>query len=364
MLKQSLQQKLDKLTERRDEIHALLSDADVIRNQNQFRNLSKEVAEINPVVDCYGDYLQHIESIHETNGMLNDDDEDIRQIAHEEIQLKESRISELEEVLQKLLLPTDPADNSNIFLEIRAGTGGEEAALFSADLMRMYSRYAENQRWKIEIISTALSDLEGYKEIILRIIGTGAYSRLKFESGAHRVQRVPETESQGRIHTSACTVAVLPETEEIEDIDISADEIKVDTFRASGAGGQHVNKTDSAIRLTHIRSGIVVECQDERSQHKNRARAMSLLKAKLLNDERSKQEAEIAENRRNLVGSGDRSERIRTYNFPQGRVTDHRINLTLYKLDEFLQGDMDMVIDPLINEYQADLLAALGDDDK
>ena len=228
----------------------------------------------------------------------------------------------------------------------------------------MYSRYAENQRWKIEIISTALSDLEGYKEIILRIIGTGAYSRLKFESGAHRVQRVPETESQGRIHTSACTVAVLPETEEIEEIDISTDEIKVDTFRASGAGGQHVNKTDSAIRLTHIPSGIVVECQDERSQHKNRARAMSLLKAKLLNNERSKQEAEIAENRRNLVGSGDRSERIRTYNFPQGRVTDHRINLTLYKLDEFLQGDMDMVIDPLINEYQADLLAALGDDDK
>ncbi len=360
MLKPSLQQKLEKLTERRDEIHALLSDPAVIRDQNQFRNLSKEVAEVNPVVDCYRDYLRHIESIQETNEMLEDSDEDIRQIAREEIQQSEAKVSELEDELQRLLLPKDPADNSNIFLEIRAGTGGEEAALFAADLMRMYSRYAENRDWKIEIISTALSDLEGYREIIMRVIGTGAYSRLKFESGAHRVQRVPETESQGRIHTSACTVAILPEAEEVEEIEVASDDIKVDTFRASGAGGQHVNKTDSAIRLTHLPTGIVVECQDERSQHKNRARAMSLLKAKLLNEERTRQAAEIAENRRNLVGSGDRSERIRTYNFPQGRVTDHRINLTLYKLDEFMEGDMDMVIDPLINEYQADQLAALA----
>ena len=364
MLKPSLQQKLEKLTERRDEIHALLSDPHVIRDQGQFRNLSKEVAEVNPVVNCYREYLKHMDSIRETNEMLDDDDAGIRQIAQEEIEQKESKVSELEEELQKLLLPRDPADNSNIFLEIRAGTGGEEAALFAADLMRMYSRYAEERGWKIEIISTALSDLEGYKEIIMRLIGTGAYSRLKFESGAHRVQRVPETESQGRIHTSACTVAVLPEAEEIEEIEVSTDEIKVDTFRASGAGGQHVNKTDSAIRITHLPTGIVVECQDERSQHKNRARAMSLLKAKLLNEERSRQETEIAENRRNLVGSGDRSERIRTYNYPQGRVTDHRINLTLYKLDEFLEGDMDMVIDPLISEYQADQLAALADEDR
>ncbi|NNE36882.1 MAG: peptide chain release factor 1 [Gammaproteobacteria bacterium] len=360
MLKPSLQQKLEKLTERRDEIHAMLSDPDVIRDQDQFRNLSKEVAEVNPVVDCYRDYLLQMDSIKETNEMLQDSDEDIRQIAREEIQQGETKISELEDDLQRLLLPRDPADNSNIFLEIRAGTGGEEAALFAADLMRMYSRYAENRGWKIEIISTALSDLEGYREIIMRVIGTGAYSRLKFESGAHRVQRVPETESQGRIHTSACTVAILPEAEEIEEIEVASDDIKVDTFRASGAGGQHVNKTDSAIRLTHLPTGIVVECQDERSQHKNRARAMSLLKARLLNEERSRQAAEIAENRRNLVGSGDRSERIRTYNFPQGRVTDHRINLTLYKLDEFMEGNMDMIIDPLINEYQADLLAALA----
>ncbi len=362
MLKPSLQQKLEKLTERRDEIHALLSDPDVIRDQGQFRTLSKEVAEVNPVVDCYRDYLQQMASIDETNEMLEDSDEEIRQIAREEIQQSEVKITELEDELQRLLLPKDPADNRNIFLEIRAGTGGEEAALFAADLMRMYSRYAENRGWKIEIISTALSDLEGYREIIMRVIGTGAYSRLKFESGAHRVQRVPETESQGRIHTSACTVAILPEAEEVEEIEVASDDIKVDTYRASGAGGQHVNKTDSAIRLTHLPTGIVVECQDERSQHKNRARAMSLLKAKLLNQERTKQAEDIAENRRSLVGSGDRSERIRTYNFPQGRVTDHRINLTLYKLDEFLEGDMDMIIESLINEYQADQLAALAEE--
>ena len=361
MLTQRLTNKLLKLLERREEIHALLSDPVVINDQNNFRELSKEVSEISPVVEIYERYRNVQNALQDINEMLNDDDEQIRQIAGEELQQKQSETEQLETELQKLLLPRDPADNSNIFLEIRAGTGGEEAALFAADLMRMYSRYAEFRGWKMEVLSSAPSDLAGYREIILRIIGTGAYSRLKFESGAHRVQRVPETESQGRIHTSACTVAVMPEAEEIAEIDVNPDDLKIDTFRASGAGGQHVNKTDSAIRMTHLPTGIVVECQDERSQHKNRARALSLLKARLLNSEREKQEQEIAENRRNLVGSGDRSERIRTYNFPQGRVTDHRINLTLYKLDEFLEGNMDMIIDELINEHHADQLAALSE---
>jgi peptide chain release factor 1 len=362
MLNISLQQKLEKLTERREEIHALMSDSTVIQNQNYFRELSKEAAEVSPIVDCFHKYQDQINRMQEVREMLDDADKEIRDIAEEELRQNESEVHERELEIQRLLLPKDPADSSNTFLEIRAGTGGEEAALFAADLMRMYSRYSESKKWKIEIISTAFSDLEGYKEVIIRIIGAGAYSRLKFESGAHRVQRVPETESQGRIHTSACTVAVMPEADEISDIEIKNDDLKIDTFRASGAGGQHVNKTDSAIRLTHIPTGVVVECQDERSQHKNRARAMSLLKARLLKAERDRQETEIAENRRNLVGSGDRSERIRTYNYPQGRVTDHRINLTLYKLDEFLSGDMDMIIDVLINEYQADQLAALANE--
>jgi peptide chain release factor 1 len=361
MLTQRLTNKLLKLQERREEIHALLSDPGVIKDQNYFRELSMEVSEISPVVEVYERYQKNQQSLNDINEMLKDDDEQIRLIAEEELQQKQSETDQLEIELQRLLLPKDPADNSNIFLEIRAGTGGEEAALFAADLMRMYSRYAETRGWKMEVISSAPSDLAGFREIILRIIGNGAYSRLKFESGAHRVQRVPETESQGRIHTSACTVAVMPEAEEISEIDINNDDLKIDTFRASGAGGQHVNKTDSAIRMTHLPSGIVVECQDERSQHKNRAKALSLLKARLLNAEREKQEQEIAENRRNLVGSGDRSERIRTYNFPQGRVTDHRINLTLYKLGEFLEGDMDMIIDELINEHHADQLAALSE---
>jgi peptide chain release factor 1 len=362
MLKDSLQHKLEKLAERREEIHALLSDPAIIRDQNYFRDLSKEAAEVGPIVDCFHKYLHELKSVQDAKEMMHDEDQEIRGIAEEELAQKESEIRDLELEIQGLLLPKDPADSSNTFLEIRAGTGGEEAALFAADLMRMYSRYAETKAWKIEILSTAWSDLEGYKEIILRIIGPGAYSRLQFESGAHRVQRVPATESQGRIHTSACTVAVMPEADEISEIEVNQDDLKIDTYRASGAGGQHVNKTDSAVRITHLPSGIVVECQDERSQHKNRARAMSLLKARLLNAERDRQDAEIAENRRNLVGSGDRSERIRTYNFPQGRVTDHRINLTLYKLDEFLEGNMDMIIDVLINEYQADQLAALADE--
>ena len=347
--------------ERQEELDGLLSDPEIINNQNRFRELSQEYAELRPIVSCFNDYTSTAADIENAKEMLKDSDADIQAMAAEELEQAEAEYQRLDAELQILLLPKDPADNSNIFLEIRAGTGGEEAALFAGDLLKMYSRYAEQRGWKTETISAAESDLEGYKEVILRIIGEGAYSRLKFESGAHRVQRVPATESQGRIHTSACTVAVLPEADEISEIQINPADLRIDTFRASGAGGQHVNKTDSAIRITHIPTNTVVECQDERSQHKNKARAMSLLQAKLLSSEKDKQQTEQAENRRNLVGSGDRSERIRTYNFPQGRVTDHRINLTLYSLDEFLTGNLDMVIDPLISEYQADPLSSLGD---
>ncbi len=360
-MKESLHLKLEKLLERQEELDGLLSDPENINNQNKFRELSKEYAEVRPIVSCFNEYRQTVEDIKNAKEMLKDSDKEIHELAAEELKQAGENNERLDSELQVLLLPKDPADNSNIFLEIRAGTGGEEAALFAGDLMRMYTRYAENRGWKIEHISAAESDLEGYKEVIMRIIGEGAYSRLKFESGAHRVQRVPETESQGRIHTSACTVAILPEADEIDEITINPADLRIDTFRASGAGGQHVNKTDSAIRITHIPTNTVVECQDERSQHKNKARAMSVLQAKLLDNERDKQQSEQDESRRNLVGSGDRSERIRTYNFPQGRVTDHRINLTLYRLDEFLQGNINMVIEPLISEYQADQLAALSE---
>ena len=360
-MKDSLRQKLEKLSERQEEIHALLAVPEVARDLNRLRDLNKEVAEIGPAVRCYNDYRTNQLALDNARAMLKDSDQDIRTLAAEEVEIARERIEALEQELQKLLLPRDPADNNNIFLEIRAGTGGEEAALFAADLMRMYSRYAESSNWRIELLNMTESELDGYKGIVMRVLGNGAYSRLKFESGAHRVQRVPETESQGRIHTSACTVAVLPETDAIDEVEINPGDLRTDTFRASGAGGQHVNKTDSAIRITHLPSGIVVECQDERSQHKNRARAMSLLQAKLLAAEKAKQASEIAENRRNLIGSGDRSERIRTYNFPQGRVTDHRIGLTLYRLEEIMQGALDMIIDPLINEHQADQLAALGE---
>jgi len=360
-MKESLLNKLDNLSERLQELEALLSDADVINNQNKFREYAKEHADIKPVVASFENYTNTLENIASAKEMMNDSDKEIRELAHEELKLAEEEKESLKNELQILLLPKDPADDNNIFLEIRAGTGGEEAALFSAILMKMYTRYAELRGWQIEIMSQSLSDLSGYREVIMRIIGEGAYSRLKFESGAHRVQRVPETESQGRIHTSACTVAVMPEIADVGETEINTADLRIDTFRASGAGGQHVNKTDSAIRITHIPTGVVVECQDERSQHKNKARALSLLQARLTEAAREKQTSEQAENRRNLVGSGDRSERIRTYNFPQGRVTDHRINLTLYKLDEFIEGDIDMVIDPLINEYQADQLAALAE---
>ncbi len=360
-MKNSLLHKLDNLYERMQELEALLSEPDVINNQNKFREYAKEHADIKPVVASFVNYTNNQKTIASAKEMMKDGDKEIRELAREELKTAEDESESLETELQILLLPNDPADDSNIFLEIRAGTGGEEAALFSATLLKMYTRYAELRGWQIEIMSQTLSDLSGYREVIMRIIGEGAYSRLKFESGAHRVQRVPETESQGRIHTSACTVAVMPELAEVGETEINTADLRIDTFRASGAGGQHVNKTDSAIRITHIPTGVVVECQDERSQHKNKARALSLLQAKLTDAAREKQTSEQAENRRNLIGSGDRSERIRTYNFPQGRITDHRINLTLYKLDEFIEGDIDMVIDPLISEYQADQLAALAE---
>ena len=353
--------KLEGLSERLQEVDALLGTASIIANQDRFRTLSKERAELEPVVSCYSAYQSVIESIESARDMLSDGDPEMRALAEEEIQENQAELEALEPRLQRLLLPTDPADNSNIFLEIRAGTGGEEAALFAGDLFRMYLRYAEKRRWATEVLNESLSEQGGYKEIIIRLAGRGAYSRLKFESGGHRVQRVPETESQGRIHTSACTVAVMPEADEVSDVEINSTDLRVDTFRASGAGGQHVNKTDSAIRITHLPSNTVVECQDQRSQHKNRARAMSLLKAKLLAAEQEKQTAERAETRRVLVGSGDRSQRIRTYNFPQGRVTDHRIKLTLYKLDEIIMGDLDPFIEPLINDHQAKQLAALAE---
>ena len=361
-MKDSINNKLENLTERLEEINHLLSSPDVIGDQNKFRALSQEHAQLTPVVNCFSDYKTTIADVTEAKRMLNDDDKDMREMAKEELKEANEQLEKLEGELQILMLPTDPNDNKNIFLEIRAGTGGDEAAIFAGDLYKMYTRYAESKRWTVELINESLGDHGGYKEVVVRIVGQGAYSRLKFESGGHRVQRVPETESQGRVHTSACTVAVMAEADEIDTIEINTGDLKVDTFRASGAGGQHVNKTDSAIRLTHIPSGIVVECQDQRSQHKNRAQAMKVLQAKLQQVEEDKAHSEESATRKSLVGSGDRSERIRTYNYPQGRLSEHRINLTLYKLDEVMQGKLDDVIDPLINEHQADLLAAMGEE--
>lgn len=359
-MKTSILQKLEALQERYAEVGALLSDAGVISNQNQFRELSREYAELEPVVQCFSRYQKLMASIEEARALLSENDADMRAMAQEELESGQLQVEPLELELQTLLLPRDERDDRNVFLEVRAGTGGDEAAIFAGDLFRMYCRYAETHKWKVEIVSESLGEHGGFKEVISRIIGRNVYSLLKFESGAHRVQRVPVTESQGRIHTSACTVAVLAEADEAEEININKADLRVDTYRASGAGGQHVNKTDSAIRITHIPTGIVVECQDERSQHKNRARAMSLLAAKLSNMAIEKAAQEQASERKSLVGSGDRSERIRTYNFPQGRVTDHRINLTLYKLDEVMQGALDDIIQPLTNEYQMDQLATLA----
>ncbi len=361
-MKPSIQARLEQLTERYEEVSALLSDSSVISDQNRFRDLSREYSEIEPVVQCYRAWRQAQEDIESARELARDSDPEMREMAADELKAAEHKSEELDGELQRLMLPKDPNDTKNVFLEIRAGTGGDEAAIFAGDLFRMYSRYAERQRWQVEVLSESEGEHGGYKEIIARLSGTGVYGALKFESGAHRVQRVPETESQGRIHTSACTVAVMPEADEAEAVEINKADLRVDTFRASGAGGQHVNKTDSAIRITHLPTGIVVECQEERSQHKNRAKAMSLLASRLKNAEIERQQKTVAETRKSLVGSGDRSERIRTYNFPQGRVTDHRINLTLYKLDEVISGDLDAVLVPLQQEHQAEMLASLSDE--
>ncbi|RDI48605.1 peptide chain release factor 1 [Aquicella lusitana] len=360
-MKPSIKTKLENLAQRHDELKRLLSDPDVTSDLNRYRDLSREYAQLEPFVQKYERYQQLLKELEEATLMLEEEDPELQQLAKQEVKQIEDDIAALEEALLIDLLPKDPHDNNNIFLEIRAGTGGDEAAIFAGDLARMYMRYAEAKGFKMEVISESHGEHGGYKEIIIRIVGHGAFSRFKFESGVHRVQRVPETEAQGRIHTSTCTVAILPELEEIEEIDISPADLRIDTFRASGAGGQHVQKTDSAIRITHIPTGTVVECQDERSQHKNRARAMSLLKARILSAEREKQQKQQAETRRNLVGTGDRSERIRTYNFPQGRLTDHRINLTLYQLPQIMEGELDPVIDALVHEYNADLIASLGE---
>lgn len=356
----SIAAKLENLMERHEELERMLSEAEIIAVQEKFRAYSMEYAELESVVLCYRQLMLAQKNLADAKAMLSDTDPDLKAMAAEEIENSTAQQEELELELQKLLLPKDPNDSCNVFLEIRAGTGGDEAAIFSGDLFRMYSRFAESQRWKVEVLSERRGEHGGYKEIISRIEGANVYGKLKFESGAHRVQRVPETEAQGRVHTSACTVAVMPEPEDEDAIEINKADLRVDTFRASGAGGQHVNKTDSAIRLTHLPSGIVVECQDERSQHKNRARAMSLLLAKLQAAADAQRQQLQTDTRRNLVGSGDRSEKIRTYNYPDGRITDHRIKLTLYRLADIMAGNMDDLIQPLLAEFQADQLADLA----
>ena len=360
-MKASLIEKLKQIGYRHADISALMSDPEVINDQSRYRELTKEYAQLEPIVKAYHAYQANQEAISSAEALLQEDDAEMRALAEEELPELRKQAEEKVESIRLLLIPSDPHDECNVYLEVRAGTGGDEAAIFAGDLFRMYSRFAESKRWQVQVVSMSESDQGGYKEIVAEISGARVYSQLKFESGAHRVQRVPVTESGGRIHTSACTVAILPKVEAIEEININTSDLRIDTFRASGAGGQHVNKTDSAIRITHLPTGVVVECQDERSQHKNKARAMSLLSARLLDAEQSKQRHEQAAKRKVLVGSGDRSERIRTYNYPQGRVTDHRINLTLYQLDDIIQGDLDPVVQPLIRELQAELLAEIGD---
>ncbi len=357
-MKQSIRDKLEQLAGRLHELDHLLGEETVTRDLDNYRKLSREHAEIGPVVALYAEFRKVEDELREANEMLAD--AEMKALAEDEIPRCREELTRIEAALQKALLPSDPNDARNLFLEIRAGTGGDESALFAGDLFRMYSRYAERQRWQVEIISASESELGGYREVIARVIGNGAYSRLKFESGGHRVQRVPETETQGRIHTSACTVAVLPEADPQVEIEINPADLRIDTFRASGAGGQHINKTDSAVRITHLPTGIIVECQDDRSQHRNKAQALSVLAARILDKQTREQQAQIASTRKTLIGSGDRSERIRTYNFPQGRVTDHRINLTLYKIDAIMAGDLDELISALTTEHQTELLAALA----
>ena len=358
-MKASLLEKLHQLADRLEEVTHLLASENATDNMDEYRKLNKEYAELTPLVETYQAFNQAQQDKIDAEEMLSDPD--MKEFAAEEINAANDKIEQLEVDLQKLLLPKDQDDDKNVFIEVRAGTGGDEAALFAGDLLRMYVRYAERQGWKTEMVSESESDLGGYKEAIVRIMGTGVYSQLKFESGAHRVQRVPATESQGRVHTSACTVAVMAEADELEDIAINPADIRIDTFRASGAGGQHINKTDSAIRITHFPTGLVVECQDGRSQHSNKAQAMKVLAARLNDLQRREAHEKEAAERKSLVGSGDRSERIRTYNYPQGRVTDHRINLTLYKLDFIMDGDLSEVTGSLIAEHQAELLASISD---
>ena len=359
-MKPSTLQKLANLSERLDELGGLMASEGITDDMDNYLKITKEHAEITPIVEQYKTFMQTEADIKEAESMLSDPE--MKAFAQEEIEAGKKRLEEIEVELQKLLIPKDPNDDKNIILEIRAGTGGDESGLFAGDLFRMYSRYAEKQRWKVEVLSANEGDVGGYKEIIAKIEGQGAYSKLKFESGGHRVQRVPDTETQGRIHTSACTVAILPEVDEVADVTINPADIRIDTFRASGAGGQHINKTDSAVRITHAPTGIVVECQDGRSQHANKAQAMMVLAARIKQKEEDEQHAAIASERRDLIGSGDRSQRIRTYNYPQGRITDHRINLTLYKIEAITEGDLDQLIEPLTLEHQADLLASMGED--
>jgi peptide chain release factor 1 len=358
-MKDSMKTKLSQLARRLEEIDVLLASEETARDMNKIRTLGQERAEIEPVVARFHDYNRAQAELLSAQELLSDPD--MKALAEEEIHAARARSETLEADLQRLLLPRDPNDERNVFLEVRAGTGGDESALFAGDLLRMYLRFAERNRWKTEILSESASDLGGYKEVIVRIEGQGAYSRLKFESGGHRVQRVPETEAQGRIHTSACTVAVLPEADEIDDVKIDPTEIRIDVYRASGAGGQHVNKTESAVRITHLPTGLVVECQDDRSQHKNKDRALKILAARIKDKQVQEQQRKEASTRKSLIGSGDRSERIRTYNFPQGRVTDHRINLTLYKIDQIMDGDINELTQALTAEHQAEQLAALGE---
>ena len=359
-MKSSMQNKLSNLSKRIEELNNELSQEGATKDMERFKKISKEHSDILPVVDIYKDYLKFDKDITEAKDMLNDPE--MKAFAQSEIDNGKKQLERIEKELQVLLIPKDLNDEKNIFLEIRAGAGGDESALFVGDIFRMYSRFVERMRWQIEIISTNEAEVGGYKEVIVKINGAGAYSKLKFESGGHRVQRVPDTETQGRIHTSACTVAILPEADEIIDVDVNPADIRIDTYRASGAGGQHINKTDSAVRITHLPSGIVVECQDDRSQHRNKAQAMSVLAAKIKANQIQEQESKIASERKSLIGSGDRSERIRTYNFPQGRITDHRINLTLYKIDLIMDGDLNALIEALNSEHQADLLAKLDED--
>jgi peptide chain release factor 1 len=361
-MKTSLRTKLDGLAMRLTELDHLLAAEDATRDLDRYRAMTKEHSEIGPVVARLRDYEKAEADLRGAEAFAHDPE--MKALAAEEASDAQARLDRIADELQAMLLPKDPNDERNVFLEVRAGTGGDESALFAGDLFRMYTRYAERRRWKVEIVSESASDLGGFKEVIARVVGNGAYAKLKFESGGHRVQRVPETEAQGRIHTSACTVAVLPEADPVADITINPAEIRIDTFRASGAGGQHVNKTDSAVRITHLPTGIVVECQDDRSQHRNRAQAMAVLASRLVDKERQERQQKEAAHRKSLIGSGDRSERIRTYNFPQGRVTDHRINLTLYKIDAIMDGDLDELIDPLAQEFQAEQLAALAGEER